>query len=156
MLEPGDKLPAFTLKDQDGGVVRSTDLKGRWTVLYFYPNDDTPGCTREACAFRDEYSALKKAGAAVYGLSANTAESHQRFMRKYRLNFPLLVDEGHQVASAFGAWGPKVLYGRRFMGMIRSTFLVDPKGKIARVWPKVKVDGHVEQVAQALAEVQAA
>jgi peroxiredoxin Q/BCP len=150
MLEPGDAIPKFQLKDQDGNTVRAKDLQGKWTVLYFYPKDDTPGCTREACSFRDEQAALKKAGAVVLGVSADSEASHQKFTRKYKLNFPLLVDEGHKVADEFGAWGEKTLYGRKFMGMIRSTFLIDPKGKVAKVWPKVKVDGHVEQVQEAL------
>jgi peroxiredoxin Q/BCP len=154
MLEAGESSPAFSLKDQDGDAVSSKELKGKWVVLYFYPRDNTPGCTREACAFRDEQASLKKAGAVVLGVSADSEASHQKFIKNYKLNFPLLVDEGHQVAEKFGAWGEKSLYGRKFMGMIRCTFLIDPKGKIAKVWPKVKVDGHAEQVREALAEAQ--
>jgi thioredoxin-dependent peroxiredoxin len=150
MLEAGDRAPAFSLNDQAGDTVSSRALKGKWVVLYFYPKDDTPGCTREACSFRDEQAGLKKAGAVVLGVSKDSGESHQKFVKKYKLNFPLLVDEGHKLANEFGAWGEKSLYGRKFMGMIRSTFLIDPQGKIAKVWPKVKVDGHVAQVQETL------
>jgi thioredoxin-dependent peroxiredoxin len=150
MPEAGTKAPAFTLKDTEGNTVRLSDFQGKHVVLYFYPKDDTPGCTREACSFRDEQSALKKAGAVVLGVSPDSEASHQKFTKKYSLNFPLLVDEGHAVAEKYGAWGDKVLYGRKFKGMIRSTFLIGPDGKIEKVWPKVKVDGHVEQVKEAL------
>jgi thioredoxin-dependent peroxiredoxin len=149
-IDIGDAAPSFSLKDQNGEVQALKDLKGKWVVLYFYPKDDTPGCTREACGFRDEHSALKKAGAIVLGVSPQGAESHQKFTKKYKLPFPLLVDDSHDVAEKYGAWGEKSLYGRKFMGLIRSTFLIDPKGRIANVWRKVKVDGHVEQVRQAL------
>jgi peroxiredoxin Q/BCP len=155
MLESGQMAPAFSLEDQDGNTVRSQELRGKWVVLYFYPKDNTPGCTREACSFRDEQAALKKAGAVVLGVSPDSAASHQKFTQKYSLSFPLLVDEGHGVAEKYGAWGEKTLYGRKFLGIIRSTFLIDPKGRIAHVWPKVKVDGHVEQVAEALKAARA-
>jgi peroxiredoxin Q/BCP len=151
MPEAGQDAPAFSLDDQEGTTYASKDLKGKWVVLYFYPKDDTPGCTREACSFRDEYSGLKKSGAVVLGVSPQGPESHQKFAKKYKLPFPLLVDADHKVAEKYGAWGEKSNYGRKYMGIIRSTFLIDPKGKLARVWPKVKVDGHVEQVQEALA-----
>jgi peroxiredoxin Q/BCP len=151
MLKEGAAAPSFSLEDQDGNKVSLKDLKGKWVVLYFYPKDDTPGCTREACGFRDEQKALTKAGAVVLGVSKDSVPSHQKFAKKYKLNFPLLSDPDHEVAEKYGAWGEKTLYGRKFMGMIRSTFLIDPKGKIAKVWPKVKVDGHVEQVQEAIA-----
>lgn len=151
-LEAGDKAPAFSLKDAEGNTVKLSDFKGKQVVLYFYPKDNTPGCTQEACDFRDEHSALQKKGAVVLGVSADTAASHQKFAGKYSLPFPLLVDEGHEVADKYGAWGDKVLYGRKFKGMIRSTFLIGPDGKLKRVWPKVKVKGHVEEVKAALAE----
>ena len=151
MPEAGQDAPAFSLDDQEGTTYASKDLKGKWVVLYFYPKDDTPGCTREACSFRDEYSGLKKSGAVVLGISPQGPESHQKFAKKYKLPFPLLVDADHKVAEKYGAWGEKSNYGRKYMGIIRSTFLIDPKGKLARVWPKVKVDGHVEQVQEALA-----
>jgi len=149
----GDKAPAFTLEDQSGKTVKLTDFKGKTVVLYFYPKDDTPGCTREACAFRDEHSALQKAGAVVLGVSPDSGPSHEKFSGKYKLNFPLLADTDHAVSEKYGAWGEKSLYGRKFMGITRSTFLIDGSGKVARVWPKVKVDGHVDQVLEAIREI---
>jgi peroxiredoxin Q/BCP len=150
-LEVGRPAPQFSLKDKDGKVVQLKDLHGQWVVLYFYPKDDTPGCTREACAFRDDHELLSESNAVVLGVSPDRAESHQKFAKKYGLPFTLLTDENHAVAETYGAWGEKSLYGRRFMGMIRSTFLIDPEGKIAHVWPKVKVDGHSEAVRDAIA-----
>lgn len=150
MLEAGQKAPAFSLKDQDGKTVKLSDFKGQQVVLYFYPKDNTPGCTQEACDFRDEAGALKKAGAVVLGVSTDSEASHQKFIKKYSLNFPLLVDEDHAVAEKYGAWGEKSMYGKKFMGLIRSTFLVGPDGKLKKVWPKVKVDGHVKEVLEAL------
>jgi thioredoxin-dependent peroxiredoxin len=152
MPDVGDKAPAFSLEDQSGKTVKLSDFKGRKVVLYFYPKDDTPGCTREACAFRDEHSALQKAGAVVLGVSPDSGPSHAKFAGKYKLSFPLLADTDHAVSEKYGAWGPKTLYGRKFMGITRSTFLVDEAGKVARVWPKVKVDGHVDQVLEAVRE----
>jgi peroxiredoxin Q/BCP len=133
----------------------SSPVRQRLRSLYFYPKDNTPGCTVEACSFRDEQAALKKAGAVVLGVSPDSAASHQKFATKHSLSFPLLVDEGHAVAEKYGAWGEKSLYGRKFLGIIRSTFLIDPKGRIAHVWPKVRVDGHVEQVVEALKAARA-
>jgi len=153
MLDVGDKAPAFTLEDQSGKTVKLSDFKGKTVVLYFYPKDDTPGCTREACAFRDEQSALKKAGAVVLGVSPDSGASHAKFAGKYKLSFPLLADTDHAVSEKYGAWGEKSLYGRKFMGITRSTFLIDASGKVARVWPKVKVDGHVDQVLEAIREI---
>ena len=153
MLDVGDKAPAFSLEDQSGETVKLSDFKGKTVVLYFYPKDDTPGCTREACAFRDEHSALKKAGAVVLGVSPDSGPSHAKFAGKYKLPFPLLADTDHAVSEKYGAWGEKTLYGRKFMGITRSTFLIDPSGKVARVWPKVKVDGHVDQVLEAIREI---
>ncbi len=150
MLKEGDKAPAFTMEDQDGKPVKLSDFKGKRVVLYFYPKDNTPGCTTEACAFRDDYAKLKKK-AVVLGVSPDSAASHQKFVAKYSLPFPLLVDEGHAVAEKFGAWGEKSLYGRKFMGIIRSTFLIGKDGKIEKVWPKVKVAGHNDEVLEALA-----
>ncbi|MHB8874128.1 MAG: thioredoxin-dependent thiol peroxidase [Myxococcaceae bacterium] len=150
MIEEGDKAPAFSLKDQDGKLVRLSDFKGKRVVLFFYPKDNTSGCTREACSFRDHYGELKKKGAVVLGVSKDDEKSHARFAEKFELPFPLLVDEDHKVAEAFGAWGEKSLYGRKFMGMIRSTFLIGPDGKVQKAWPKVKVDGHTGQVLEAL------
>ena len=147
---PTEAAPDFHLKDQNGQDVRLSQFRGQHVVLYFYPKDNTPGCTQEACDFRDEHSALRAAGAVVLGVSPDSAASHQKFISKYSLPFPLLVDEGHAVADAYGVWGEKSLYGRTFMGLVRATFLIDPKGRVARVWPKVKVAGHVQEILQAL------
>ena len=153
MLDVGDRAPAFSLEDQSGKTVKLSDFKGKTVVLYFYPKDDTPGCTREACAFRDEHSMLQKAGAVVLGVSPDSGASHARFAGKYQLPFPLLADTDHAISEKYGAWGEKSLYGRKFMGITRSTFLIDASGKVARVWPKVKVDGHVDQVLEAIREI---
>jgi len=153
-VEVGQKAPPFSLPDQDGKPVKLSDFKGKAVVLYFYPKDDTPGCTKEACSFRDEHSALKKGGAVVLGVSPDDSRSHARFAGKFQLPFPLLADTDHAVAEAYGAWGEKILYGRSFMGIVRSTFLIGRDGKVARVWPKVKVDGHVAEVREALAALK--
>lgn len=145
-VEEGKKAPAFSLEDQDGNTVKLSDFKGKQVVLYFYPKDDTPGCTREACAFRDEHTKLKKKGAVVLGVSPDNAARHAKFAAKYELPFPLLADTEHEVAEKYGAWGEKSLYGRKFMGIIRSTVLIDEDGKVKKTWPKVKVDGHVDEV----------
>jgi peroxiredoxin Q/BCP len=150
MLEEGKKAPAFSLKDQDGKVVKFADLAGKNVVLYFYPKDDTSGCTKEACAFRDEHSALQKAGAVVLGVSPDTEKSHTKFIGKYQLPFTLLADTEHAVAEKYGAWAEKSMYGRKYMGIVRSTFLIGKDGKLAKVWPKVKVDGHVDEVLAAV------
>lgn len=152
-IEPGQRAPAFTLTADDGSKVRLSDLRGRHVVLYFYPKDDTPGCTREACAFRDQRARLHDLGAAVLGVSGDSIESHDRFRDKFGLNFPLLVDADHKVAEKYGAWREKNLYGKKTMGIQRSTFIIDPTGKVARLWKAVKVDGHDEQVLSALAEL---
>lgn len=153
-LEPGTKAPAFTLTADDGSKVRLSDFAGKPIVLYFYPKDDTPGCTREACAFRDAKADLKKAGAVVLGVSADNTESHVKFRDKYKLNFPLLSDPDHKIADKYGAWREKNMYGKKSMGIQRSTYLIDPAGKVARVWKRVKVDGHDQQVLAALGELQ--
>ena len=134
MLDVGDKAPAFSLEDQSGKPVKLSDFKGKTVVLYFYPKDDTPGCTREACAFRDEHSALRKAGAVVLGVSPDSGVSHAKFAGKYGLPFPLLADTDHAVSEKYGAWGEKSLYGRKFMGIIRSTFLIGADGHIAKIY----------------------
>ena len=152
-IEPGQRAPAFTLTADDGAKVRLSDLKGQPVVVYFYPRDDTPGCTREACAFRDQKVALKKLGAAVLGISADSIESHGKFRDKYGLNFPLLADTDHKVAEKYGAWREKNMYGKKSLGIQRSTFLIDADGKVAKVWKAVKVDGHDEQVLEALREL---
>jgi peroxiredoxin Q/BCP len=153
-VDVGQRAPAFTLAAHDGSRIRLADLKGRPIVLYFYPRDDTPGCTREACAFRDQHARLKKLGAVVLGVSADSVESHAAFRRKYRLNFPLLADEDHAVAEKYGAWREKNMYGKKSVGIQRSTFLIDAGGKVVKVWRRVNVDGHDEEVLQALQELQ--
>jgi peroxiredoxin Q/BCP len=154
-LEPGTKAPAFTLLDAEGKKVKLTDFKGSPVVLYFYPKDDTPGCTKEACAFRDRSAELKKLGAVVLGVSPDTPASHTKFRDKYSLNFTLLADESHEVAEKFGAWREKNMYGKKSMGIQRSTYLIDGQGKVAFVWKKVSVDGHDQQVLEALQELTA-
>ncbi|MDO9444461.1 MAG: thioredoxin-dependent thiol peroxidase [Dehalococcoidia bacterium] len=149
-LEAGDRAPAFSLKDQDGKVHDLKDYAGKTVVLYFYPKDDTPGCTKEACSFRDNHEAINEVGAVVLGVSADDAASHQAFREKFSLPFPLLVDEGAKVASSYGAWGEKVLYGKTVIGMIRSTFIIGPDGALTKVWKQVQAEGHAEHVLKAL------
>jgi peroxiredoxin Q/BCP len=151
----GTKAPAFTLTADDGSKVKLSDLKGGPVVLYFYPADDTPGCTREACAFRDRSAELKKLGAKVFGVSPDDVASHVKFRDKFSLNFPLLADPDHKVAEQFGAWREKNMYGKKSMGIARSTFLIGPDGVIKKVWRSVKVDGHDEKVLEALRELSA-
>ena len=153
MIQEGKKAPDFTLPSTEGGSVSLKKLRGKPVVLYFYPKDDTPGCTREACAFRDSQAALKKKGATVLGVSGDSTSSHEKFKGKYKLNFPLLADEDRAVAKKYGAWGEKVLYGRKSIGMIRSTFVIDAEGVVRKVFPRVRVDGHAEQVLKALEEL---
>lgn len=152
-LEAGDAAPAFDLLDQDGGRHYLADYRGRTVILYFYPKDDTPGCTAEACSFRDVDAELQAAGVVVLGVSTNSAESHQRFRAKYDLGFPLLVDDGATVATAYGAWGEKVLYGRKFVGMIRSTFIIGPDGLLLRVWKRARAKEHGEVVRAAIRDI---
>lgn len=151
MLKAGDKAPAFSLAADGGGKVSLKDLKGKKVVLYFYPKDDTSGCTTEACEFRDSWSAVKAAGAVVLGVSPDSAASHDKFKAKYKLPFTLLADPDHSVADAFGAWGDKSMYGRKYKGVLRSTFIIDGNGRIATVFPKVKPKGHAAEVLAALA-----
>ncbi len=134
-LSPGKKAPDFNLPSSEGGKLKLSSLRGSPVVLYFYPKDDTPGCTKEACAFRDQHAALKKLGAKILGISADDIASHEKFRDKFELNFPLLADVDHQVAEKYGAWREKNMYGKKSMGIQRSTFLIDPDGKIAKVWP---------------------
>ena len=153
-IEAGQRAPAFTLTADDGRKVRLADLQGQPVVLYFYPRDDTPGCTREACSFRDQHATLKKLGARVMGISTDSSESHGKFRDKYDLNFPLLSDPEHAVAEKYGAWREKNMYGKKSMGIQRSTFLIGADGKVAKVWKAVKVDGHDAQVIAALEELK--
>jgi thioredoxin-dependent peroxiredoxin len=149
-LAEGDKAPAFTLTADDGSKVKLSDFKGSPVVLYFYPADDTPGCTREACAFRDRSAELKKLGAKVFGVSPDDVASHAKFKNKFKLNFPLLADPDHKLAEKFGAWREKNMYGKKKMGIVRSTFLIGRDGVIRKVWRSVKVDGHDAAVIEAL------
>ncbi len=151
-IEVGKKAPAFSLKDQAGRTHTLSEYAGRPVVLYFYPKDDTPGCTKEACAFRDDASALKKRKAVVLGVSILDVASKKKFADKHRLDFPLLADADHAVADKYGAWGEKSLYGRKFMGVARMTYLIGADGRVARRWDKVKVDGHAGEVLRALDE----
>jgi peroxiredoxin Q/BCP len=150
MIEEGKKAPDFKLTSSDGGEVRLKDLRGKTVVLYFYPKDDTPGCTREACAFRDSQAALKRKGAVVLGVSGDSVSSHEKFRDKYSLNFPLLSDPDRAVAKKYGAWGEKVMYGKKTVGTIRSTFVIDGEGVVRKVFPRVKVDGHADRVLEAV------
>jgi peroxiredoxin Q/BCP len=152
-LEPGTQAPGFTLTSDSGKKIKLTQFKGQPIVLYFYPKDDTPGCTKEACNFRDAQSQLAKTQAVVLGISPDSVESHARFRDKFELNFPLLADTDHSVAEAYGAWREKNMYGKKSMGIQRCTYLIDASGKIARVWKKVSVDGHDAQVLAALQEL---
>ena len=150
MLEAGAQAPDFELLDHQGQRIRLRDLRGKRVVLYFYPRDGTPGCTREACSFRDVYAKLQKAGVVVLGVSPDPPESHARFRERHRLPFPLLSDPEGKVAQAYGAWAQKTLYGRKRWGVARTTFLVGPDGRVERVWRRVKPDGHGEEVLGAL------
>jgi peroxiredoxin Q/BCP len=150
MPEVGYKAPTFTLNDADGNKTKLADFKGKKVVLYFYPKDLTPGCTIEACAFRDDIGAIKKLGAVVLGVSADDEKTHQKFRAKHDLNFPLLADVNHEVSDKYGAWQEKSMYGRKYWGIARITYLIDEHGKIAKVWPKVKPDGHSQEVIEAL------
>jgi len=142
----GRKAPAFTLRDQHGQTHKLADYKGRHVVLYFYPKDNTPGCTTEACGFRDHEAKLKRAGAAVLGVSPDDEKSHEKFAGKYGLSFPLLADPDAKVARKYGVWRQKNMYGRKFMGIVRTTYLIDPAGKVAHRWDKVKPKDHAPQV----------
>ena len=152
MLEPGDRAPGFSLPADDGTTVSLEDLRGRPVVLYFYPKDDTSGCTKEACEFRDSWEQVRQSGAVVLGVSPDPVSSHQKFKRKYQLPFPLLADTDHKVASAYGAWGQKSMYGRKYQGILRTTFLIDGDGRIAKVFEKVRPAGHAAEVLAALGE----
>jgi thioredoxin-dependent peroxiredoxin len=155
MPKAGELAPDFELHDDTGQAHRLSDRRGHYTVVYFYPADDTPGCTKEACAFRDNDAAFKNADAAVWGLSPQGPASKAAFRAKYGLPFTLLADEDHAVADAYGAWGEKTNYGKTYWGIVRSSFLVGPDGRVARVWPKVKPDEHATEVLAALGEARA-
>jgi thioredoxin-dependent peroxiredoxin len=150
LIEPGQKAPFFSLTDQNGKTHRLADYAGRPVVLYFYPKDDTPGCTKEACAFQDNLPSFKTSKAVILGISGQGEASKVRFAAKYKLTFPLLADEKYEIAEKYGAWQKRWLYGRTFMGITRTTYLIGPDGRIARRWDKVKVPGHAEEVLAAL------
>ena len=155
MPNEGELAPDFELRDDGGAMHRLSDRRGHFTVVYFYPEDDTPGCTTEACEFRDRNETIHERGADVWGISPQGAASKRAFREKFQLPFTLLADEGHHAADAYGAWGEKLNYGRRYWGIVRSTFLVAPDGRIARVWPKVKAAGHAAEVLEALDRLSA-
>ena len=150
MLKPNDIAPDFELQADDGSTVRLSDFRGRKLVLFFYPKDDTPGCTIEACEFRDRNQDLAASGAVVLGVSPDTVESHRKFRDKYGLDFRLLADTDHRVAEAYGVWQQKSMYGRKYWGVARTTFLIDEEGRIARVFEKVKPAGHAAEVLEAI------
>jgi thioredoxin-dependent peroxiredoxin len=156
-IEEGKAAPAFTLKDQDGNSVSLSQFKGKQSVvLYFYPKDDTPGCTKEACGFRDFNKELQKLGVAVLGVSADGGESHKKFIGKYKLNFPLLSDTDRKVMTAYGAYGEKMMYGKKTVGVIRSTALIGKDGKVRKHWARVaSAEKHPEQVLAAVKELGA-
>jgi thioredoxin-dependent peroxiredoxin len=155
MLEVGQRAPQFTLPDQDGNRVALKDLKGSPVVVYFYPKDDTSGCTTQACGIRDQWAEFEDAGAVVLGISPDDVDSHERFAAKYDLPHRLLADPERTVIEKYGAWGTKSMYGREYEGVIRSTVLVDPAGKVAAVWPKVQPKQHADTVLKAIRALQA-
>ena len=150
MVNEGDPAPDFRLPADDGRTYSLKDFRGRKVVLYFYPKDDTPGCTREACSFRDSLARVTSKGAVVLGVSKDDLDSHARFRKKYELTFPLLSDTDGMTLNAYGVWKEKSAYGKTFMGVERTTFIIDEKGRIAKVFLRVKVDGHVDEVLEAL------
>lgn len=152
MLKEGGKAPDFKLKNQNGETVKLSEQKGKKIALYFYPKDDTPGCTKQACSLRDGFSELQKAGITVYGVSMDTEAKHQKFIAKYDLPFDLLIDENHAIADKYGAYGEKKFMGRTFDGILRKTFLIDETGKIKKIFDKVKVDEHTSEVLKAFSE----
>lgn len=155
-LDVGHKAPEFSLPATGGSMIALKDLRGQIVILYFYPKDSTPGCTTEACEFRDSYALLNKAGVAVLGVSKDNIKSHEKFAEKFGLNFPLLSDESGEMLNAYGVWIEKSMYGKKYMGIDRATFLIDAKGKIAQVWRNVKVTGHVAEVVKATKELKKA
>jgi len=152
MLKEGTTAPAFKTTDANGETISLKDLRGQKVVLYFYPKDDTPGCTKEACSFRDDFAKFKKRGIAVLGVSPDSEKSHKKFETKYKLPFTLLADTDHAIAESYGVWGEKKFMGRTYMGVNRTTFLIDEKGKIKKVFEKVKPEDHASEVLEAFAE----
>ncbi len=156
MLTVGSQAPAFTLNDQNGAAHSLSEAKGSWVLIYFYPKDDTPGCTKEACALRDAFPAFKKLDARVYGVSVDSEKSHGKFVEKYQLPFVLLADTDKTMVEAYGVWGKKKFMGREYMGTNRMSFLIDPQGKIAKIYEKVKPDTHADEVLADLKALRAA
>lgn len=152
MLKEGDVAPQFELAVSGGGTLSLSENQGTTVVLYFYPKDDTTGCTTQACGFRDNMEVISETGALVYGISPDTVASHDKFITKYDLTFPLLADEGAKIATAYGVWKEKNMYGRKYMGVERTTFLILPDGTIGKIWHKVKAKGHAEEVLKYLSE----
>ena len=152
LLQPGTKAPEFALKDENGVERKLADYRGQPVVLYFYPKDDTPGCTTEACNFRDDYSAYEQAGVTILGVSPDSVASHTKFKSKFDLPFTLLADEDHQVCDAYGVWGPKKFMGREYEGVLRTTYLIDQDGMVSRVFENVKPADHSKEVLEALAQ----
>jgi len=152
MLEQGIPAPSFSLTDQKGNVHRLSDYQGQWVVIYFYPKDMTPGCTVEACRFRDEFPDFQKANAVIFGVSKDSTQRHAKFAEKYQLPFILLSDESGEVCEKYDVWKEKSLYGKKYMGIVRSTYLIDPQGNIIKVYPKVKVKEHAAEILNDLAE----
>jgi peroxiredoxin Q/BCP len=150
LLEPGDKAPEFKVKDQQGKTVSLKDYRGKKVILYFYPKDDSPGCTKEACAFRDHFSEFKKHGAEVLGVSTDSEKSHQAFVDKYKLPFTLLADVDKKIVEAYRVWGEKSMYGKTYLGTHRVTYVIDEHGQIAAVFPKVKPEEHAEEILKTL------
>ena len=148
--QPGDAAPEFVLPDDGGQPVRLSQFRGKRVVLYFYPKDDTPGCTKEACAFRDGRAALAERNAVVLGVSADSVASHKKFKNKYALPFPLLSDEKKEAVKSYGVWHEKSMYGKKYMGIARTTFVIGPAGRIEKVFPSVKVDGHLDDILNSL------
>ena len=153
-LEIGSSAIPFSLPNQANKKISLSNFKGKWVVLYFYPKDDTPGCTTEACDFTASLKEFEKLEAVVLGVSADSVESHQKFIEKYKLKINLLSDEQHKVIEKYGAWQLKNMYGKEFYGIVRSTFIIDPKGKIAHIWPKVTAEGHAKEVKAKLQELK--
>jgi thioredoxin-dependent peroxiredoxin len=152
MLKEGDKAPDFKGKDQNGNAVKLSDHKGDRVVLYFYPKDDTPGCTKQACSLRDSFNTFKKKGIKVFGVSIDDEKSHKKFIDKYKLPFDLLADTDKTIVEKYGVWGEKSMYGKKYMGTHRKTFLIDEKGKIAKIFDKVKVSEHADEILAAFGE----
>jgi peroxiredoxin Q/BCP len=153
MISAGDKIPAITLLDQDNNPIVLSSLMGRKVVIFFYPEDDTPGCTKEACSFRDSYAAIRSAGAEIFGVSMDGQKSHQKFREKYSLPFPLLVDDNAELARAFGVYVQKNMFGHKFWGVERSTFIIDAEGIVRKIFRRVNVGGHEKDVLTALREI---